>query len=80
MTARLDTLANRDTGPLWQECSAHYALRVLTAEQAELLSAALDNPHVAHVEIAEALAAYGVHVSGPSIGRHRNGRCRCERA
>ena len=45
-----------------------------------LLTAALDNPHVTHVEIAEALAAYGVHVTGPSLGRHRNGRCRCERA
>ena len=79
MTA-LRILADRDTGPMWQECSARYALRVLSGRDRDALVAALDNPHVAHVEIAEALRELDIHVTGPSLGRHRNGRCRCERA
>ncbi len=78
MTADLDALANRDTGPRWQECSVAYALRILPEGPGEALRRALANDVVQHTEISAALRDYGIRISGPSVGRHRLGGCKCE--
>ncbi len=78
MTADLDALANRDTGPRWQECSVAYALRALPEGPAAALRRALANDCVTHTEISAALRDYAIRVPGPTIGRHRLGICKCE--
>jgi hypothetical protein len=79
----LETLTTtEDTGPGWQECHAAYALRVLPARDADLLRRAMARPKrdVGHKEIATALwTDHGLRVDRQSIGRHRNGDCRCAR-
>jgi hypothetical protein len=79
MTATdLDALATRTSGQRWQECSVAYALRTLPEGPAEALRRALGNDVVQHTEISNALRDYGIRISGPSIGRHRLGACKCE--
>jgi hypothetical protein len=77
MTADLATLADRADGPRWQECSVSYALRILPEGPAAALRRALANDTVQHTEISAALRGYAIDIPGPSIGRHRLGRCRC---
>lgn len=75
----LATLATAPaTGPRWQECTIHYALRTLPADEAGHLRAALDNDVVGHQAIADALAPLFIATDGTTVGRHRNGRCKCD--
>lgn len=76
----LRALAEKADGPRWQECRIHYALRYLPAKSAQLLAAALANPHATHAEITEAINARLPEewtTDPTTVGRHRGGRCRC---
>ena len=66
------------TGPRWQECGVHYALRTLPASDANDLRDALGLDHVSHQAIADELGALYIAVEAPAVGRHRAGRCKCD--
>lgn len=66
------------TGPRWQECGVHYALRTLPATEADALRDALALDHVPHQAIADELAALYLNVGADAVGRHRNARCKCD--
>jgi hypothetical protein len=66
------------TGPRWQECGVHYALRTLPTSEADALRDALALDHVPHQAIADELNALYVAVEAPAVGRHRAGRCKCD--
>lgn len=60
-------------------CAIATALDTLPPEQAEFLRQALDNPNARGIDIADALTAFDMNISGHTVQRHRRGRCRCER-
>lgn len=66
------------TGPRWQECTVHYALRSLPAAEADALRDALDNDNVEHAAIARELRKLYVSIKGGTVGRHRGGECECD--
>lgn len=65
-------------GPRWQECSIHYALRTLPTADADDLRTALALDHVGHQAIADELTALYLPAAADAVGRHRNGRCKCD--
>ena len=60
-------------------CSVGVTLAKLDADRAALLRAALDEPSLQSAAIVRTLKKWGVDVARDSVGRHRNGVCRCGR-
>lgn len=61
------------------QCSVTTLLEGLDTDTRAEVEAALDDPTIGHMRIVTALKAIGHEIGVSSIGRHRNGQCKCER-
>jgi hypothetical protein len=58
-------------------CTIGLAIQTMPDSDAELLRAALDNPHAPSSQIAKALTNLGHSVKPYTVQRHRRNECRC---
>jgi hypothetical protein len=78
----LDLIAQleADSGRAWPGCDAGKALASLDDKTAATIEAALARIDITHEAIARVISdRSGMHVAGGTVGRHRNGKCRCGR-
>ena len=70
---------NRDRPQRGSTCQVKMLLSTLDAKNRAEVVAALEDPDVMHAAISRALRSeLDVKVAAGTIGRHRNGECRCE--
>jgi hypothetical protein len=58
-------------------CSTARLLETLADDDRDELLTWLDNPHIGHSAIADALAKEGHRLSHQQISWHRRGKCKC---
>lgn len=77
LATSLDALLNRPTLVKSNLCAVGRVFLEVDSKTQDLLSRALSNESIAHIDIAKLLQANGFQMSHSTMGRHRNGECRC---